>query len=226
MPTHPSSSSAGITRTCRWRSNRCFLLSNMFLLRFVTCEPCIMCAAALRDVGIKGVVFGCSNDRFGGCGSVLSVHSGRYVLPGCRMSWLLSGLFRCLAVVYALWGDLMKLVVKRCVALRFEWPFVLLGPSFGHVCDAVLPSYRPILSSEQLQTKCSKSANIHRNYVYLPCRFCLERQRKFVIGYFISLFFCSFQRSTSYKLHIPVPAWISGWRGGRAFQELLRKGEH
>lgn len=46
--------------------------------RYVTCEPCIMCAAALREVKIKMVVFGCSNDRFGGCGSVLSVHNGRY----------------------------------------------------------------------------------------------------------------------------------------------------
>ena len=45
--------------------------------RFVTCEPCIMCAAALRDMKIKTVVFGCSNDRFGGCGSILSVHNGR-----------------------------------------------------------------------------------------------------------------------------------------------------
>ncbi|CAM9161059.1 unnamed protein product, partial [Laminaria digitata] len=48
---------------------------------FVTCEPCIMCAAALRDVEIKGVVFGCSNDRFGGCGSVLSVHSASGLPP-------------------------------------------------------------------------------------------------------------------------------------------------
>lgn len=49
-------------------------------IRFVTCEPCIMCAAALRDIKIKNVVFGCSNDRFGGCGSVLSIHNGRWVI--------------------------------------------------------------------------------------------------------------------------------------------------
>lgn len=42
---------------------------------YVTVEPCIMCAAALRLVGTGHVVFGCSNDRFGGCGSVLSIHS-------------------------------------------------------------------------------------------------------------------------------------------------------
>jgi tRNA-specific adenosine deaminase 2 len=42
---------------------------------YVTCEPCIMCAAALATVGIKRVVFGCRNDRFGGCGSLLHLHT-------------------------------------------------------------------------------------------------------------------------------------------------------
>lgn len=32
----------------------------------VTVEPCIMCAAALIEVGVERVVFGCKNDRFGG----------------------------------------------------------------------------------------------------------------------------------------------------------------
>jgi tRNA-specific adenosine deaminase 2 len=41
---------------------------------YVTVEPCIMCAAALRQLGIKEVFYGCSNDRFGGCGSVLGVN--------------------------------------------------------------------------------------------------------------------------------------------------------
>lgn len=41
---------------------------------YVTCEPCIMCAAAIRRIGIRRVVFGCHNDRFGGCGSLLSLH--------------------------------------------------------------------------------------------------------------------------------------------------------
>ncbi|CAN0002296.1 unnamed protein product [Scytosiphon promiscuus] len=49
---------------------------------FVTCEPCIMCAAALRDLRVKTVVFGCSNDRFGGCGSVLRVHDGSLSATG------------------------------------------------------------------------------------------------------------------------------------------------
>ncbi len=42
---------------------------------YVTVEPCIMCASALRQMGIKEVYYGCGNDRFGGCGSVLGVNS-------------------------------------------------------------------------------------------------------------------------------------------------------
>mmetsp|Transcript_13204 Transcript_13204/g.34401 ORF Transcript_13204/g.34401 Transcript_13204/m.34401 type:complete len:213 (-) Transcript_13204:30-668(-) len=42
---------------------------------YVTCEPCIMCAAALRFVGLTQVCFGCYNEKFGGCGSTLDVHS-------------------------------------------------------------------------------------------------------------------------------------------------------
>ena len=41
---------------------------------YVTCEPCIMCAAALATVKIGRVIFGCRNDRFGGCGSLLNLH--------------------------------------------------------------------------------------------------------------------------------------------------------
>lgn len=39
----------------------------------VTCEPCIMCAAALSLLGLTRIVYGCRNPRFGGCGSVLAV---------------------------------------------------------------------------------------------------------------------------------------------------------
>jgi len=42
---------------------------------YVTVEPCMMCASALRQLGIKEVFYGCENDRFGGCGSVLGVNS-------------------------------------------------------------------------------------------------------------------------------------------------------
>lgn len=57
---------------------------------YVTIEPCVMCASALRQLGMmvvmtasplefKRVVFGASNPRFGGCGSVFSVHKTQYV---------------------------------------------------------------------------------------------------------------------------------------------------
>lgn len=45
---------------------------------YVTCEPCIMCAGALAHVRIERVYFGCHNDRFGGCSSVLSLHEKAY----------------------------------------------------------------------------------------------------------------------------------------------------
>ncbi|EJS43116.1 tad2p [Saccharomyces arboricola H-6] len=41
---------------------------------YVTVEPCIMCASALKQLGIGRVVFGCGNERFGGNGTVLSVN--------------------------------------------------------------------------------------------------------------------------------------------------------
>jgi len=40
---------------------------------YVTVEPCIMCAAACDRVGIGRIVFGCCNEKFGGCGSVMDV---------------------------------------------------------------------------------------------------------------------------------------------------------
>jgi len=41
---------------------------------YVTVEPCIMCAYAINLAGVERVVFGCENDKFGGTGSVLSLH--------------------------------------------------------------------------------------------------------------------------------------------------------
>lgn len=43
---------------------------------YVTCEPCIMCASALSLMNIGNVYFGCKNERFGGCGSLLNLHLG------------------------------------------------------------------------------------------------------------------------------------------------------
>ena len=34
-----------------------------------------MCAAALAQMQIGKVVFGCRNDKFGGCGSILHLHT-------------------------------------------------------------------------------------------------------------------------------------------------------
>ncbi|RYY72815.1 nucleoside deaminase [archaeon] len=45
---------------------------------YVTCEPCIMCAAALAKLQIAKVFFGCHNDRFGGNGSILHIHTNPY----------------------------------------------------------------------------------------------------------------------------------------------------
>ena len=48
------------------------LMSNCTL--FVSCEPCIMCAYALNLIHISKVYFGCYNDKFGGNGSIISIH--------------------------------------------------------------------------------------------------------------------------------------------------------
>ncbi|KAH7571664.1 hypothetical protein JRO89_XS04G0113700 [Xanthoceras sorbifolium] len=52
---------------------------------YVTCEPCIMCAAALSILGIREVYYGCANDKFGGCGSILSLHSSTS-MPHIRLN--------------------------------------------------------------------------------------------------------------------------------------------
>ncbi|EIE26984.1 catalytic/ hydrolase/ zinc ion binding protein [Coccomyxa subellipsoidea C-169] len=59
---------------------------------FVTCEPCIMCAGALSLLRFAQVVYGCRNDRFGGCGSILSIHEngcggcgGDTTVPGFKL---------------------------------------------------------------------------------------------------------------------------------------------
>ncbi|CCH60837.1 hypothetical protein TBLA_0D03370 [Henningerozyma blattae CBS 6284] len=52
-------------------SNDSSFLQNCTL--YVTVEPCIMCASLLQQLNIKRVVFGASNDRFGGNGTVLKI---------------------------------------------------------------------------------------------------------------------------------------------------------
>lgn len=58
---------------------------------YVTVEPCIMCASALRQYRLRTVYFGCSNDKFGGTGGVLSVHEDD--MPEPRMP-AYGGIFR------------------------------------------------------------------------------------------------------------------------------------
>ncbi|XP_049877495.1 tRNA-specific adenosine deaminase 2 [Pectinophora gossypiella] len=51
---------------------------------YVTVEPCIMCAAALYNLNVREVVYGCPNDRFGGK-TVLDVgvfYENGYMLTG------------------------------------------------------------------------------------------------------------------------------------------------
>ncbi|BFZ61502.1 tRNA(adenine34) deaminase [Saitoella coloradoensis] len=52
---------------------------------YVTVEPCVMCASALRQLRIRRVYFGCGNDRFGGCGSVFKIHSDPDPDPAYRV---------------------------------------------------------------------------------------------------------------------------------------------
>ncbi|KAI6656977.1 tRNA-specific adenosine deaminase 2-like [Oopsacas minuta] len=63
---------ANLDKACKFRE----LLSTCTL--YVTLEPCVMCSAALRMMGVRKVVYGFSNTRFGGCGSVLDVHSKQF----------------------------------------------------------------------------------------------------------------------------------------------------
>ena len=54
---------------------------------YVTVEPCIMCAYALNLIGLSKVVYGCDNDKFGGNGSILSLHkfgAGYTIVKGVR----------------------------------------------------------------------------------------------------------------------------------------------
>ena len=48
----------------------------------VTVEPCIMCADALARAGVQRVVYGCPNDKFGGCGTVADVFCGSTAAAG------------------------------------------------------------------------------------------------------------------------------------------------
>lgn len=53
---------------------------------YVTVEPCIMCASALKQLGVRKVYFGCANERFGGNGTVLRVNTDTSTLCMCSSS--------------------------------------------------------------------------------------------------------------------------------------------
>ncbi|XP_029986390.1 tRNA-specific adenosine deaminase 2 [Sphaeramia orbicularis] len=55
---------------------------------YVTVEPCVMCTAALRLLHVPVVVFGCRNERFGGCGSVLDVASADLPRTGTKFKFV------------------------------------------------------------------------------------------------------------------------------------------
>lgn len=50
-----------------------------------------MCAAALRQYGIRAVYYGCANERFGGTGGVLNIHSDPAIDPPYHIQ---GGIFR------------------------------------------------------------------------------------------------------------------------------------
>ncbi|WPK26610.1 hypothetical protein PUMCH_003968 [Australozyma saopauloensis] len=45
---------------------------------YVTIEPCVMCALALKQIGIKKVYFGAANERFGGNGTTIKAQGESY----------------------------------------------------------------------------------------------------------------------------------------------------
>lgn len=96
---------------------------------YVTVEPCIMCASALRQYGIRTVYFGCLNDRFGGCGGVMRVHEDKGVDPGYPVY---GGLFREEAILL-----LRRFYVQeneKGELLRWPCPALLFPDDEGILC--------------------------------------------------------------------------------------------
>lgn len=51
------------------------IITNFFteVTLYVTVEPCVMCALAIKQLGVGKVYFGAANDRFGGNGTVIKI---------------------------------------------------------------------------------------------------------------------------------------------------------
>ncbi|KAA8499936.1 tRNA-specific adenosine deaminase 2 [Porphyridium purpureum] len=72
------------------------------LVVYVTVEPCIMCAAMLIELlrsnadtaARRLVVFGCRNERFGGCGTVRDVHTGCWAVPAGEGLEIIDGVLK------------------------------------------------------------------------------------------------------------------------------------
>ncbi|CAG7730462.1 unnamed protein product [Allacma fusca] len=76
-----------VRRWCDLKDLNCLEIFSKIHL-YVTVEPCIMCASALEQLKIPLIVYGCDNDRFGGCNSVLNVFN----LKGAFQPTIISGL--------------------------------------------------------------------------------------------------------------------------------------
>lgn len=59
-------------------------LLNDYVL-FVTVEPCIMCIAACRLLGLAYIWTAATNERFGGCGSIVSAHCSLMSVPAATV---------------------------------------------------------------------------------------------------------------------------------------------
>ncbi|XP_025894979.1 tRNA-specific adenosine deaminase 2 isoform X1 [Nothoprocta perdicaria] len=73
-----------IDRVLEWCEQNNKVYQEVFpkIVLYVTVEPCIMCASAVRLMKIPRVIYGCKNERFGGCGSVVNIASGDLVDTG------------------------------------------------------------------------------------------------------------------------------------------------
>ena len=66
-----------------------------------------MCAAALRQYRIRAVYYGCSNERFGGTGGVLSIHS-ELMFPFCIVVSIADGSSPSVDPPYPVYGGIFR----------------------------------------------------------------------------------------------------------------------